>query len=100
MNAAYLLLDTPQSYWGNDGGSLVSEMRAQQSRMRDSHVSVSVPTKGQHEKLRGGLASIVPSNCGYAYEELITVDRSSDDADIKVNRHLAENSGAIYCLRA
>lgn len=60
-------------------------------------VSAIVPTRNRPEILKRCLDSIVQSQSGYAYDELLIVDNSDDEAKIRLNRQIAQELGVLYC---
>ena len=68
--------------------------------MSNLKVSVIVPTRNRPEILKRCLESIVQSQTGYAYDELIVVDNSDDQAKIRLNRQIVKDLGVRYCEEA
>lgn len=63
-------------------------------------VSVIVPTRNRPEILKRCLDNIVQSRSSYAYDELVLVDNSDDEAKIKLNRQIAQELGVLYYVEA
>lgn len=61
-------------------------------------VSVIVPTRNRPEILSRCLDNIVRSRSGYAYEELIVVDNSDDQAKARLNSQIVKDFNVRCCV--